>query len=83
MTYVTNTATGMKYPFVQGSAEEAGLFRVTPVEPSASKMYFDSKEQYVAWRTALLGKNVTLRKMGVACIPGRAYTPQDAIVISE
>lgn len=51
MPVCVNTATGFKYPFQQGSAEERVLYRVMGVEPNrTSKMYFDSKEEYLAWR---------------------------------
>jgi len=76
MVPVVNAATGYKYPFMQGSAEEANLFRVMPVEAgSGTKLYFDSREQYMSWRTAKLGSDKSLRQLGVCIIPGRAYKP--------
>ena len=66
---IVNTATGMKYPFGHGSVEERTLFRVTPFETGA-KMYFDSKEQYFAWRQAKIEDNKTLRDMCLHVIPG-------------
>lgn len=67
-----NAATKMTYPFTVGSVEERTLFRVTSVEPSAGKLYFDSKEQYLAWRTSQLDENYTLRNMGIYMLPGLA-----------
>jgi hypothetical protein len=83
MSKVVNAATGQKYPFVQGSIEERTLFRVTPVEALAAgaypKLYFDSKEQYLAWRGAKLHADKSLR---VFVIPGLVYKPSCNIVQS-
>ena len=74
MTKVVNAATGKKYEFVQGSADEKVLFRVMPVEAGApTKLYFDSKEQYLAWRAAKLGSDKTFSRVFV--IPGLSYKP--------
>lgn len=66
---VVNTATSVRYNFVVGSAEERELFRVTPVD-GTSKMYFDSKEQYITWRQKQLDEREHLQKLGIYMIPG-------------
>ena len=79
MSKVVNAVTGQKYSFVQGSIEERTLFRVTPVEGghgACAKLYFDSKEQYLAWRRAKLNADKSLR---IFVIPGLAYKPSCSV----
>lgn len=71
---IVNQATGMKYDFSAGSCDERTLFRVTPLMNigSSSKMYFDTREQYIAWRQDKLDKEKSLRDLGIYIVPGLA-----------
>ena len=72
MAPVVNTATNVKYPFECGTEQEKTLFRVTPTTGSSNKMYFDSKEQYIAWRQASIKTDQALRDLHLHIIPGLA-----------
>lgn len=65
-----NTATGVKYPFNQGSVEERALFRVMPVDSNRTKMYFDSQEEYLAWRGKQLATDTAIAALQPHVIPG-------------
>lgn len=66
-----NAATNKEYPFQKGSVEERTLYRVTPVY-GGSKLYFDSKEQYLSWRQATIeaDKTAVLKGLNIHIIPG-------------